>query len=490
MLLSVAQNPQFAMARQQEIMQRRAMAAQMQGMPGMQQGMQGMNPQQLQQLQQMHQSNAGMHPGQVQLPPHMMQQQLLLRQQQAAQHNQQVQQQLAMQQANSQNSNQGSQPGPANQQAAQGQQPGQMRPQSRMANPNDQNQQAAAQQQQQQQQQQNAQQGQQGQAQGQQNPQAGQPPNPQQQQAQQQVQQQQQQQQQMTPQQMQALQQRRMIIHQQQQQQQNVMRQQMNQPQHLNGQAILFFLNMFDQICQVNEITGKDIDMWRGWVDKHFAEEAELTHVFEDPTNAQTKQFRVVRHSIARYFQKYFKSGAQSLRIHTECVKEERTQPSNRLRVTSDATLRVVYANGARLEMKGSLSADFTPSVGPEAIQQLAFYTQASEEVVGLSEIERLLSSWSPTMSNKQSPKMTKSKLSKAQQKMQNQPEGLTIDRFPKVEKGTWGGPGTVQYFLEVSRTSISTAWKERVLICSTAWRELQSNGRSHCDRAREAIGF
>ena len=199
--------------------------------------------------------------------------------------------------------------------------------------------------------------------------------------------------------------------------------------------------------------------MWRGFVDKHFAEEAELIHAFDYAGSPQSKQFRVLRHSIARYFQKYFKSGAQSVRIHTECVKEDRTQPGNRLRVTSDlATLRVVYSNGARLEMRGTLSADFTPSMVPEAIQQLAFYTTASEEVIGRSEIERLLSSWSPTMSNKQSPKMTKKNLPKAQQKMQSQLEGLTIENFPKADKGNWGAPATVQTFLEVSRAPILPA--------------------------------
>ena len=216
---------------------------------------------------------------------------------------------------------------------------------------------------------------------------------------------------------------------------------------------------MCDEICLFNEMNGKDIDSWRGFVDKHFAEEAELIHAFEYPGNTQSKQFRVVRHSIARYFHQYFRSGAQSIRIHTECVKEERTQPGNRLRVTSDlATLRVAYANGARLEMRGNLSADFTPSMVPEAIQQLTFYTTASEEVIGRGEIDRLLTNWSPTMSNKQSPKMTKKNLPKAQQKMQSQLEGLTIENFPKVDKGTWGGPAAVQHFLEVSQAALINA--------------------------------
>ena len=98
----MAQHPPFDMARQQERMQRRAIAQQMGQMPGMQQQMQGITPQQLQQLQQqMQQDKTGMHPGQVQLPVQIMLQQQLLLRQQRIQHNQQLQQQLAMQKANS-----------------------------------------------------------------------------------------------------------------------------------------------------------------------------------------------------------------------------------------------------------------------------------------------------------------------------------------------------------------------------------------------------
>ena len=421
--------------RQQQMMQQRMMQQQMAqanggNVPGMQQGM---TPQQVQHMQQ---ANPGMHPTPIQLPQHLQQQQMMImRQQQAAaqqhQANQQMQQQLAMQHANSQNSNQGGQPGPPNQQGAQGQHPGQMRPQSRMANPNEQSQAPTPQ---------SAQQGQQGQQQGQQNQQAAQQQNPQQQGQQQQI----------TPQQLQAMrqqQQQQMLLR---QQQQNAMRQQqMNQNQQMNGQAILFFLSMCDHLCQFDQNTGLDVDLWRGFVDKHFAPEAELTHSFEFPTSS--KAFRVMRPAIGRYFYKYFESGAQSIRLHTDYVKEDRAPSNNRLRVTSSlATIRVVYSNGARLEMKGTLSADFTPSMVPEAIQHLEFYTATSEEVIGRNEIERLLSSWSPTMSSKTSPKMTTKKPPKAQQKMQSQLEGLTIDHFPKAHKGSWGGPSSVQSFLEV----------------------------------------
>ena len=472
------------MARQQQIMQQRAMQAQIQasgGMPqGMQQAMQGMNPQQLQQMQQ---NNPGMHPGQVQLPAHLMQQQQqLLLQRQAQAHAQQQnhlqQQQMAMQQQGSQHSNPGGQPGPPNQQGAQGQQPGQMRPQSRMANPNEQVQtpgQTAPQ----------GQQGQQGQPQGQQSQAGGQPQNPQQPAQQPQMTQQQQQQQQQL-----MLQQRQRMMHlqqqQQQQQQQNAMaRQSMSQPQvNINGQAILFFLNMCDYLCQFGRHNGRDIDLWRMFVDKHFAPDAELTHAFTFGNEGQSKEFRVLRPSIARYFHQYFASGAESIRIHTEYVKEERIPPHNRLRMTSgSATLRVMYENGARLEMRGSITADFGTGMIPEAIENLTFWTSASEEVIERSEIARLLSTFSPTMSTKASPKMSKKNPPKGQQKG-SQYDGLTIDHFPKARKGTWGGPEQVQTFLEVSASHHASS-KSRLTI-RTARRNLQRNGRPDGLRTRK----
>jgi hypothetical protein len=424
------------MARQQQIMHQRAIQAQIQasgGIPqGMQQGIQGMNPQQLQQMQQ---NTPGMHPGQVQLPAHLMQQQqqlLLQRQAQvhAQQQNQLQQQQLAMQQQGSQHSNPGGQPGPPNQQGAQAPQPGQMRPQSRMANPNEQNQATG----------QSTPQGQPGQPQAQQNQAGGQPPNPQQPG----------QQPQMTQQQQQMMMQRQQMIR--MQQQQNMARQSMAQPQvNINGQAILFFLNMCDYLCQFGRHNGLDIDLWRIFVDKHFAADAELVHTFSAGNEGQSKEFRVLRPSIARYFNQYFASGADSIRIHTEYVKEERVPPNNRLRMTSGAaTLRVMYENGARLEMKGTITADFGTGVVPEAIEQLTFWTSASEEVIGRNEIEKLLQTFSPTMSTKASPKMAKKNPPKGQQKG-SQYDALTIDHFPKARRGGYGGPEQVQTFLEVS---------------------------------------
>ena len=433
------------LARQQQIMHQRMMQAQMRAAQQPQPlWAQGMSPQQMHQIQanMAQRNNPGMHPGQgqlPQLPQHLVQQQQMLMQQHhnaASQQSQAaaLQQQLAIQQANSQHSNQGQQPGAPNQQPAQGQHPAQMRPQSRTANPNEQNQAQA-------QAQANAQQGQPGQPQGQPNQQGGQPANPQAQA------------QQMNPQQAQAqamAQRQRMM----QAQQQERLRQQMIQNQsQLTGQAILFFLNMCDQLCNFDASSGLEIDLWRTFVDKHFSADAELCHSFQ--FHDKKKSYTVLRASIARYFEKYFEAGAQSVRLHTERVNEERVPPNNRLRVTSAlATIKVVYANGARLEMKGTLQADFSLSMVPESIQRLEFETSDSEEVIGRGDIERLLSNWSPMMSNKASPKMTKKNLPKAQQKMQSQMDGLTIDHFPKANKGSWGSPSAVQQFLEVSLSS------------------------------------
>lgn len=99
--------------------------------------------------------------------------------------------------------------------------------------------------------------------------------------------------------------------------------------------------------------------------------------------------------------------------------------------------------------MKGSLKVLFAPN--SDVIELMDLYTHSTEEHVNRAEIERLLSTWSPSMGNKTSPKLAKNKQPKAQQKMQSQYEGLTIDHFPKVATGKLGVVQRVQQFLEVS---------------------------------------
>ncbi|KAK3069708.1 hypothetical protein LTR53_011729 [Teratosphaeriaceae sp. CCFEE 6253] len=480
----IQQNPQLAMQQQQQrLMQAQAMrnmqAAQTNGMLGMQQGgMQGITPQQMQQQLAMlqAQSNAGGHPGAVQLPPHMQQQlqqqqqraALQMQQHQQAQQNHQAQlaqqQQLAMQHANSQQSNQGQPGGPPNQQGGQ-QVPQQMRPQSRMANPNEQTP---------------------GGPQSQPHSQQGQQPQSQQgtpQQNQQPQMQQGQQPQGMTPQQLQQVQQnqqRMMMQHRQQQQhlqaqrmqqqaqaqaQQQVQQQQQAQ-QHSAGQLILRINLLCDHLSNFNLQNGRDPTAWNDFVDRHFAPEGRLLHSFDDQPESKkpTKTYEVLRPTIARYFLTYFESGAQSLRLHIEHARESAVGGGRYQVSAGHASLTVSYPNGARLEMTGGLTALFVP--GSNIVECLELAQTGTEETLSRSEIERVLKAWDPApadnnsssggnsnAANSKSPKLAKNKPPKAQQKLQQRLDGLTIEAFPRAPKGTMGVTARVQQFLEVGLT-------------------------------------
>lgn len=410
--------------------QAQAAQAQSNGMMGMQQGVPGMNPQQMLQFQQ---NNAGVHQG-IQLPQHLAQQQYL-RHQQAQAQNQQAQMaaQLAMQQGNSQQSNQG-QPGQQNQQGQPGH-GGQMRPQSRMANPNEQNQGTPQQQHQQQQQSQQGQGQQQNPQQGQQVGQQGQP----------------------TPQQLQVLHQRQQAATMQRQMQtqrqmqqlqaQAQLQQAQQQQQSHPGTFILRVMQFGDQLSNYNPTNGKDIAQWQEFVGRHFAPEGRLLHSFEE--DGKGKTYEVLRPTIAQYFWSYFESGAYSLRLHTEHSMESQQPNGGHSVICNNTTLTIAYPNGARLEVSGILKVLFAR--GNDLIECLEIHQTGTEEVLVRSEIEKVLSNWSPTMGSKNaSPKMTNKKLPKAQQKLQQQLEGLTIESFPKVPKGMRGVTARVEQFLEV----------------------------------------
>ncbi|KAK5175025.1 uncharacterized protein LTR77_000161 [Saxophila tyrrhenica] len=450
----IMNNPQAIMQQQQQMAMRRQMAQQQMMQQQQQQG--GMHGMSQQQLQQMQQNNQSMQAQGVQLPPHLaqaqmaanaarQQQQQQQQQQQAQQAQNQHMQQLAMQQASSQQSNHGGQPTAPSQPSGQPQQPPQMRPQSRMANPNDPSQ-----------------------VQGQQTPQPGGPGQQQQQSAQGQHQNPQQGtpqqgQQQMTPQQQQQQQQaflmrQRQIQHQQQQQQaqahaqaQAQQQQRMAQSQHTQpaGLSILRLVHLCDELSQFDDVAGKDISQWHQIIDKHFAPEGRLVHRF-DPKSGTGKTFEVPRPTIARYFQTYFESGADSVRIHADHPRE--TNMNNRLHVAyQSSTFAVGYPTGARLEMRGSMN--FLFAAGTDAIECMEIKTTKFEEVIPRSKIEDLLSSWSPTMdTTSKSPKMTK-KPPKSQQKAPSGLDGLTIEHFPKTPKGPMGAPKHVQQFLEIGET-------------------------------------
>lgn len=169
-------------------------------------------------------------------------------------------------------------------------------------------------------------------------------------------------------------------------------------------------------------------------------------HTFDWEDTSDRRQFEVLRPTIARYFQMYFDSGAESIRLHAENAREMSAPQGKHQVVFASAQFTVSYPNGARLEMHGKVNVTFAPT---QEVEALDLTTTRTEEVVARSEIERVLSTWSPTMSNKQSPKMTKKNLPKAQQKMQSQSEGLTMAHFPSTPKGKMGII-RVQQFLEV----------------------------------------
>ncbi|KAF2207444.1 hypothetical protein CERZMDRAFT_91773, partial [Cercospora zeae-maydis SCOH1-5] len=330
-------------------------------------------------------------------------------------------QQMAMQHANSQQSNPG-QPAPPNPQsqvanaAAQ-----QMRPQSRVANPNEQtptNQQQHSQQSP----------AQQGQAQAQQTPQQGPAAmaQPQPQQQQQQAFQQQARQQQIA------------YLQRQQAMQHRVMAQQHQVASAQGGMFILRLMHFNDHLSNFtpdndsSAANGKNIMHWHSFVEKHFAADGRLIHSFANSDqngNPSRRSFEVLRPNVARYFYTYFDSGASSLRLHTEHAREVPHASGSHQVTCQKAMFSISYPNGARLEMTGSLQVLF--SAGTDAIECLSFQTVSTEEILSRTQIEKVLTEFSPTMSTKASPKMTKNKLPKAQQKLQEADSRITIDHFP-----------------------------------------------------------
>lgn len=220
------------------------------------------------------------------------------------------------------------------------------------------------------------------------------------------------------------------------------------------GMWILRLMNFNDHLSNFNETNGKELSVWQNFVERHFADQGRLIHSFDSsPPNGtgqgRGKIFEVLRPTIARYFWTYFDSGASSLRLHTEHAREMPHPTGSHQVQCQNAVLSVSYPNGARLEMSGSLHVLFT--AGSDSIECLHFQTTSTEETLARSRIEKVVSEWSPSMTNKASPKMAKNKLPKAQQKLQDQQERLTIDHFPKTPKGTMGVTSKVQQFLEVS---------------------------------------
>nr|OQO27158.1 hypothetical protein B0A51_05153 [Rachicladosporium sp. CCFEE 5018]OQO28600.1 hypothetical protein B0A51_05419 [Rachicladosporium sp. CCFEE 5018] len=473
-------NPQVM----QQLQQRNAMMQQRaQQLSMTQQQLQSLNPAQMSSLfsnQAAFLNNAAAQqqqqqpPGTIQLPDHLRQQQMattLRAHQTQAQQSQLLAQQQAMQHVNSQHSNQSQQSGPhpqaqPGQPGPQGQpvHPGQMRPQSRMANPNEQGQQQQMQQQQ-------------GPPQHSQQPQQHQPTPPQANA--------QQGQQAMTPQQQQQIQQQQQVQQQQMAQahmarqnfmlqrklqmeaqrttaaaQQSQMQQVQQAQQHLaGGQYILRLLLFADKLGSFSatdgEQDGRELDRWQRFIDQQFADDGRLAlQLYDQPS----KQIEIPRAVLGRYFWMYFETGASSLRLHTENAKEVKLQDgTGRCRLScSNATLTVSYPNGARIDLSGPLVVMFGSGITqPAQIEAMEFKMDRCEEHMNRTEVEKVLLNLSPTMSNQKSPKMTKNKLPKAQQKLQQQQqgEGLTIESFPKAPKSQSGMSVRMLQFLEISET-------------------------------------
>ena len=240
----------------------------------------------------------------------------------------------------------------------------------------------------------------------------------------------------------------------QQMAQQRVLQARQAYQQHAGGQFILRTMLFADHLSHFTAANGREMQQWHEFVDRHFAPDASLIHTIMSE-NSPPRTFEILRPSIARYFQTYFESGAQSLRMHCEKSREF-GMPHNRHQVSfQTAQMTVSYPNGARLEMNGCVNVLFAP--GADVFEILDIHTTTTEEVVSRLQVERVLASWSP----KASPKMTKKQLPKAQQKLQPHHEALTIDAFPKTPRGSLGICTRVQGFLEVSAVS-STAVERR----------------------------
>lgn len=215
------------------------------------------------------------------------------------------------------------------------------------------------------------------------------------------------------------------------------------QQQRPGGAFILRINQIADHLGNFGSQNGRDMTAWTDFVDKHFHPEARLIHVFNEQDRG-SRTFEVLRSSIARYFWTYFESGAQSLRLHTENAAE--IPMAGRMQVRCrKAIITIYFSSGARLEMAGSLNAMFAPS--SDVIECLEIQQTGDEEIIPRTEIKNVLDNFSPVTS----PKMTKNKPSKAQQKLQQQRlDGLTLEHFPKVPRGQLGTTSRVQQFLEV----------------------------------------
>lgn len=191
------------------------------------------------------------------------------------------------------------------------------------------------------------------------------------------------------------------------------------------------------------ERDGRNLSNWQEFIDGQFALDGRMS---VQPIDSQQKT-EIPKATLPRFFWMYFETGASSLRLHTENGREQKL-PQGRCRVNCEsATLAISYPNGARVELSGPLNVMFGAD---ELIEYLEFQMLHCEEHLSRTEVEKVLTNFSPQMSNTKSPKMAKNKLPKAQQKLQQQNESLTIDHFPKAPRGQGGMTMRMLQFLEV----------------------------------------
>lgn len=267
-------------------------------------------------------------------------------------------------------------------------------------------------------------------------------------QQQQQAQQQAQQAQMMQRQQMAIMQRNQQMQAQQRMAAQQAAQQQQSQTQLSSGAYILRLLLFADKLSSFSladgDRDGRSLDNWQDFVDRHFAPEGRIVL----QPHEYTHKMEVPRATLARFFWMYFETGASSLRLHTENGNENPMPGSKCRLMCSNATLTVSYPNGSRVEASGPLSVLYAS----EMIEGMEFNIQNVEEQLSRSEVEKALSNYSPTMSTKQSPKMNKKNLPKAQQKMQQQQQANEgpISMLPKAPGGHSGMTGRMLQFLEV----------------------------------------
>lgn len=213
-----------------------------------------------------------------------------------------------------------------------------------------------------------------------------------------------------------------------------------------SGQYILKLLLFSDKLSsfcqQEGERDGRNLANWADFIDRHFLPEGRLIWA----PHELGKKVEIPKASLPRFFWMYFDTGAERLRLHTE-HGHEALLADGRCRLScQNATLTVSYPNGARVEMSGPLTVLFSSN---NLIEGMEFQMTKCEEHLSRIEVEKVLTNLSPTLSNKQSPKMTKGKLPKAQQKLQQQQENVA-DHLPKAPKGQSGMTMRMLQFLEV----------------------------------------